>query len=184
MDDRGSGWRSRPGDDERLAWIAAELATLQDEVAELARMLPTRLEAGQRTARLGAANRPPPWGAAAPDCAFRQAPLDGLRSSSGRCAVKFIDCSKFWVCPPGRGAQALRILRLGSRIRQGMCPVTPRPRVAAGASPTATPVLMRSVAGLTQPREPADQGRSTTSRNRNPKKSRNWGLGSYLASRE
>lgn len=49
VDDRGSGWSSRPGDQGRLAWVEADLARLQDNVTRLIRVLPERLASGQRT---------------------------------------------------------------------------------------------------------------------------------------
>jgi hypothetical protein len=51
VDKRGSGWSSRPYDADRLACIAEDLAALQDDITQLIRILPARLEAGQRTAR-------------------------------------------------------------------------------------------------------------------------------------
>jgi len=51
VDERGSGWSSRPYDADRLDCIAEDLAALQDDITELIRILPARLEAGQRTAR-------------------------------------------------------------------------------------------------------------------------------------
>lgn len=49
VDDRGSGWSSRPGDQDRLAWVEADLARLQDDITRLIGVLPGRLASGQRT---------------------------------------------------------------------------------------------------------------------------------------
>jgi hypothetical protein len=49
VDDRGSGWSSRPGDQDRLAWVEDDLAGLQDDVTRVIRILPGRLASGQRT---------------------------------------------------------------------------------------------------------------------------------------
>ena len=59
MDDRGSGWSSRPGDQDRLARVEQELEALEDEVTQLRRILPGRLASGQRPAQGGWSNPDP-----------------------------------------------------------------------------------------------------------------------------
>ena len=59
VDDRGSGWSSRPGDQDRLARVEQELEALEDEVTQLRRILPGRLASGQRPAQGGWSNPDP-----------------------------------------------------------------------------------------------------------------------------
>jgi hypothetical protein len=53
VDDRGSGWSGRPGDEERLAQIEVDLATLQDDITRVMRTVAGQVASGQRTGPFG-----------------------------------------------------------------------------------------------------------------------------------
>ena len=126
MDERGSGWSSRPDDANRLDNIADDLTALQDDIAELIRILPARLEAGQRTAQ--DVFRDPGWGRepSAPSGPGRPP----LRSGRGRPPLRFP------ADPIGRVEEQLSTLRREAARLLAIADVPSRPR-AQGPARTA-----------------------------------------------
>jgi hypothetical protein len=166
VDDRGSGWRS---DEDRLAQIEDELATLQDDITQLIRILPERLASGQRTPegvfgrRTGPLESSGPWGRGRTKdipLRFPSNAIGGVEKQLTTLRWNVDRLLNIVEVPRRPQPEALRAPELGSPPRRDLRAATPRPGRRQGqgelmTKPTAGPVTMI----WSRATGPAEQGR-------------------------